>query len=374
MKRLLLVTSSLDAGGAERWMFNTLGSHTKPRELEVDYFFFEGVKDDALLEDYEKMTRRIVFGECSGSALVKFHAASASLRKFIDENGPYDAVHLNGTKIMYQMAMMRVSKKAGIPVRIIHCHNAMVSSLGGVKALARDLARREAVRYATVVGACSSVAAKAHYGDSILKSSKYHLFKNGIDLLRFRFDAERRKVTRDSLGLGDKTVLLNVGSLNFGKNQSFLLDTMFEYLKINPKAYLVLVGSGPDREILESKIVSLGLADSVTMVAQSESPENYYCAADVFLLPSLSEGLPFVVLEAQSCGLPCLVSTAVPFETKVTELVSYLPLTAGAAAWAEAIKIGAPRKRDDYFDIVHSEGYDLHDASRDFFSICFGAY
>lgn len=374
MRRLLLATSSLDAGGAERWVLNTLDSNAKPEDLEVDYFFFEGVEDDALLEGYRRITRRIAFGECSGLELKKLHAISASLKKFIEENGPYDAIHLNGTKILYQAAVMRASEKAGIPVRIVHCHTTLTSNLKGIKAFARDLARRKTVRCATVVGACSSVAAGVCYGNGILENPKYHLFKNGVDLMKFKFDVVRRRAARESLGVEGKTVLLNVGNLESRKNQGFLLDTMSEYLKINPKAHLVLVGNGPDREILESKMISLGLAGSVSMVAQSESPEDYYCAADAFLLPSLSEGLPFVILEAQVCGLPCLVSTAVPFEAKMTELVEFLPLTAGATAWAEAVKVGASRKRDDYFDIVRREGYDLHDSSRDFFTICLGAY
>lgn len=369
-----MVTSSLDAGGAERWVFNTLGSNTEPEDLEVDYYFFEGVKDDALLESYQRMIRKIAFGECSGSGLAKLCAVSTRLRKFIDENGPYDAIHLNGTKIAYQAVVMRASEKAGIPVRIVHCHTTLTSDLKGIKAFARDLARRKTVRCATVVGACSSLAARVCYGNRILENPKCHLFKNGIDLMKFKFDAVKRRIIRAGLGIEGKTVLLNVGSLDTRKNQGFLLEMMAEYLKINPEAYLVLVGSGPDKEILDGKIISLGLAGSVTIVAQSERVQDYYCAADAFLLPSLSEGLPFVILEAQTCGLPCLVSTAVPFEAKVTDLVDFLPLAAGAAAWAEAVKVGAPRRRCEYFDIVLHEGWSLRDTGRDFFATCFGAH
>lgn len=373
MKRILLVTSSLDAGGAERWMFNTLRSSVRPWDMEADYYFFEDVADDAFLAGYKDMTRRIAFGKCRGPEPVKLLSIAAGLKKFIDEGGPYDAIHLNGTKIAYQMVVMRVGEKASIPVRIVHCHTMLTSNLEGIKLFIRNLARRETVRRATVVGACSNAAAEVCYGKGILENPKYRLFKNGIDLERFRFDAARRRVVRESLGMGDKTVLLSVGSLDSRKNQGFLLDLMVEYLKTNPQGHLVLVGSGPDRKMLEDRVVALELVGNVTLVARSESPEDYYCAADVFLLPSLSEGLSFVTLEAQACGLPCLVSTAVPPEAKATELVDFLPLTAGAKAWAKTVKAGSIQGRERYCDVVRGEGYDLESASHDFFDACLGA-
>ena len=108
------------------------------------------------------------------------------------------------------------------------------------------------------------------------------------------------------------------------------------YLQINPHAILVLIGDGPLRQQIEQRARDLGVDDKVYMLGLIKEVNEWYSAMDVFVLPSMYEGLPVVTVEAQANGLPICVSEAVPTEAVFNANVMRLPLST-ADIWCRAI-------------------------------------
>lgn len=372
-KRILLVTSRLDDGGAERWMYNTLKASRLPGDVVVDYYFFENVSDDALFKGYEKMCRLVEFRELQSRGGLEPIVLRQDLARFIRANGPYEAIHVNGTPLVYQAAAMSAARACGIPNRIVHSHTTMSSCRSGARAILKDIVRFYVLRNATVLGACSRDAGEAKYGKRGVASPKFKVFNNGIDLDRFSFDRKTRLQARSELGFADERVVLHVGSMEERKNQQFLLSVFEEMLKLDSTARLVMVGDGPMRKEIERRIHEDGIGASVLIVPSTGQPERYYAAADVLVFPSLAEGLPFVLLEAQASGLPCVVSDLVSRETALAgpSGFRYLSLMETPGLWAtEAMSCPIDCNRGGGSSLVCNAGFDIRDTSRIFFSIC----
>ena len=175
--------------------------------------------------------------------------------------------------------------------------------------------------------ACSKKAGIWLYGKRAVNSGNFYIIQNGIDLSRFAFDPQKRRKMRQSLGIEESTIVLgHVGRLTVPKNHKFLLELFAQYHKCNPDSFLLLVGDGELLETIKQQCGQLKIDNSVKMVGGRTNTEDYYQAMDVFLFPSLWEGLGIVVVEAQANGLPCLVSDNVPKDALVTNLAKALSL------------------------------------------------
>lgn len=354
-------------------MYNTLKAAGLPGDVVVDYYFFEGVRDGTLLKGYEEMCRLVEFRELQSWSVFEAIALRWDLVRFIRANGPYEAIHVNGTPLVYQAAAVSAARACKVPNRIVHSHTTMVSCRSGVKSILKDALRLSVFRGATVLGACSRDAGEAKYGVKGVSSAKFKVFNNGIDLERFSFDLKMRSQMRAELGFTSERVVLHVGSIEERKNQHFLLSVFEEMLKMDPEAHLLMVGDGPMREEIERRIHEDGINSSITIVPSTSEPERYYAAADVLVFPSLAEGLPFVLLEAQANGLPCVVSDRVSLDAAVADPDAYrsLSLDESPRRWAvEAMSFPVDFDRSGGSTLVHNAGFDIRDTSRIFFSIC----
>ena len=164
------------------------------------------------------------------------------------------------------------------------------------------------------------------------------IFKNAIDLEKYRFSNATRKRYRNELDLENKYVIGHVGRFNQIKNHSFLIDVYAKLQKRRKDAVLLLVGDGPLLSNMQKKANELGIADTVMFLGNGDDVENLLCAMDIFIFPSTNEGLGIVAIESQASGLPCLVSDTLPYEAKVTDLLEYIPLKNGADYWASRIQ------------------------------------
>ena len=215
--------------------------------------------------------------------------------------------------------------------------------------------------------ACSSEAADFAFG-SFLKGKKEVVFvPNGIDTQRFRLVLEQRQKVRADLGLKDHFVIGNVGRMCPQKNQSFLLEVFAHVVQAYPNSRLLLVGEGEERDHLKAQMEQRKLGEYVIFCGVSSQVETLLWAMDLFVLPSRFEGLPVSVVEAQAAGVPVLCSDAVSKRAKVTDLVQFLSLQAGANVWAEKILAmreeiqgdgGRLEKRSDRADQVRAAGFD----------------
>lgn len=294
---------------------------------------------------------------------VRFYRLSESpclFRRLLRQR-QYDVVHLN----LFQglsLYFCRIARQEGVTVRIAHSHNENLrqSPLRWAKLLLHRLGRRCFSADATVLWACSNAAA-----DFLFGSQKHFTFiPNGIDTARFRFNEDIRQTLRRQMGLEDCFVLGHVGRLCSQKNQRFLLEVLAQLLPQHPHSRLLLVGDGEDKQALQRHAQTLGIEQQVIFYGNSQQVEQLLWVMDGFALPSLFEGLSVAAVEAQAAGLPVLCAEHLSKEVKLTENLRFLPLEAGAAAWAAEILTMKAQNREEDAGIVQKAGFDARTVAR----------
>lgn len=169
-------------------------------------------------------------------------------------------------------------------------------------------------------------------------SGKVEIINNAIDLDKFKFDENIRKKKREELGISkDTKVIGHIGRLVTVKNHTFLLEVFNEVYKKDKNVILILAGAGPLENEIKEKIKSLNLESNVKLLGGRNDANELYQVFDLFILPSLYEGLAVVGIEAQASGLPCILSNEVPKETKILDSSEFVSLTEPKEKWAEVV-------------------------------------
>ena len=184
---------------------------------------------------------------------------------------------------------------------------------------------------ATDLFACSNEA-----GKYLFKDKPFRVLKNAIDSQQFIANENTRREVKQELGLENKFVVGHVGRLHPQKNHDFLIEVFSEIKKKKPDAELILVGTGPLEEKVRSKVADMGLIENVQFLGNRKDMNRIYQAMDIFVFPSLFEGLGIVAIEAQAAGVPIVCSEGLPPETDITPIYRKLMLSDGAEKWAEA--------------------------------------
>ena len=270
--------------------------------------------------------------------------------------GEYAAIHLHLPYLASVFAPK--ARKYGIPKVFVHCHSSRFSlEHSGWRNRLLNLPTR---RLADGLIACGRDAGRVWYGEKAVKSGRVSILPNAIETETFRFDPARRTATRAALGLGEELTVGHVGTLTTPKNHQFLLPVFAEIRKARPDAVLLLAGEGVLRSQVEKQIRALGLSGAVRLLGDRRDVPDLLQAMDLFLFPSLHEGLPVSVVEAESAGLPVLMSAAVTDEVCVTgERIARMPLDEPPERWAERALALAALERTDTADRVARAGYDL---------------
>lgn len=258
--------------------------------------------------------------------------------KFIKEHfksGGYDVVHANMSSLNF--IPLTIAKICGIRVRISHSHTTS-SGKDRVHDFFKKILRPFSKIGATDLFACSEKSARWLYGNKDFDEGRVYIVNNAINMSRFRFSDETRNIVRKDLGIGDDTLLLgHIGRFCEAKNHKFLLDIFSSVREKNPDSKLILVGEGPLCEETKEYAEKIGVSEDVMFLGSSKTPEKYYNAMDIFVLPSIFEGFPVVAVEAQTNGLRCFFSAEVTKEAKLLDTTLYLPLSNGKDKWAEDI-------------------------------------
>lgn len=238
----------------------------------------------------------------------------------------YAAVHVHGNSGTMFFEMY-AAKRAGIPVRICHSHSSSCKFM-----LAHRVLKPLMNRIKTVGIACSDKA-----GDWLF-SGDYVLLGNGIDITRFRFDPQIRQQYRQELGLKDNFVVGHIGYMDTEKNHTYLLRVFEELCKVRPDSKLLLIGDGRLRPQVEEQFRQSGLQKNVLALGKRYDAAQLYQCMDVFVLPSLYEGLPVSLVEAQTAGLPCVVSAAVTRQVDLVNNMQFVGIDEDdRGKWVEAI-------------------------------------
>jgi glycosyltransferase EpsF len=230
--------------------------------------------------------------------------------------------HMNTLSVFTLFA----AKSAGVPIRIAHSHS--TAGKGEFKRnILKYILRPFSKIYPTHCCACSEYAGRWLFGNRYFEKGKVTVIRNAIDTEKFTFHPEIRNRVRNSFGIEHKFVIGHVGRFMKQKNHDFLIDVFAELHKCCPESILMLVGDGELREKMQAKVKKLGLTDAVLFLGIREDVDQLYQAMDVFILPSLYEGLPVVGVEVQCVGLPCIFSDRVTREAKLNDQVPFLPIT-----------------------------------------------
>ena len=244
------------------------------------------------------------------------------------------------------------AKRAGIPNRIGHSHSSKLDLDFNlpIKYAAKPLMPYEANWYF----ACSKKAADFMYPGKEVK-----IIPNAIDLTKFQYDDHKRNDIRNKLNLNGKFVIGHVGRFYYVKNQMFLLEIVNEIKKVNENIRLLLIGKGEDEGALRKKVEELGLQENVIFLIDRSDVNDLYQAMDVFVMPSIFEGLPVVGVEAQANGLPCLFSNTISREVLLTKGAEMMSLKCRPKEWADKIMNMRREKSEDTRIKLAEKGYDI---------------
>ena len=259
------------------------------------------------------------------------------IKQFFEDNkGVYSAIWYNACSLA-NIDYLIYAKKYGIPIRIIHCHNA-ANGQGVLKGVFHRINQRRIKKYATDFWTCSHEADKWFYNrEDIIRRCK--LINNAIDLDRVKPDEHVREIVRKQLSLNEQVLIGHVGRFEPQKNHDFLIQ-VFDKLNQTHKGHfkLILIGEGSGREAITRFVEEKGLQNDVIFTGSINNVVDYLQAMDVFVFPSNFEGLSVSLLEAEANGLPCIISNTIDPLSIVTRQVYSLPIDKDAIdLWVEKI-------------------------------------
>ena len=220
-------------------------------------------------------------------------------------------------------------------------------------------------------------AAEYTFGKKQVSENMVHILNNGVDAQKFTYDKVSAEAFRAEYGIDqEKLVIGHIGRFSPQKNHDFLIDVFSEIAKKNNNAILVLVGVGELQNNIKRKVETMGLNEKVLFTGLRDDIPRMLSACDIIVFPSLYEGMPNTIIEAETNGLPCLVSDTVTRQAAITDLVRYKSLSDSASSWANAtIQLYCEmkdRNRSSYGEIVKSQGYDISQTAEEFIELVFG--
>lgn len=346
--RVLQVLGRMNRGGAET-MIMTLYRNIDRSKVQFDFLVHtnETCDYDAEIEALGGNIYRVP------RYTVKNHLAyKQSFNQFFEKHKEFKMVHchINSTAAI----VAKIAKKHDRTI-IVHSHNTSYESgfSNRIKELLQLPLKNE--KNTDFRFACGKEA-----GEWLFGKSEFKVINNAIDSEKFVFNGEIRNKIREQYGIQDKFVIGNVARFNEQKNHTFLVDIFYEVHKENQNAVLMLVGDGELREEIEDKVEKLGLKSSVIFAGVQANVNEILMGMDVFLFPSLFEGLPVTLIEAQATGLQLMISDTISKEVDLTGLVNYISLENTASNWSEkCLNVNDNFKRMSVQDTIIKAGYDI---------------
>jgi glycosyltransferase involved in cell wall biosynthesis len=335
--RILQVVWGMYALGGIEAIIMQIMRRLDPRQFKMD-FLLQYPARGGYCRELENLGARIFTCPENRWSLNFPREYAQQFKRVLREQGPYDVVHSHVQ--VFSGLVLRLAYRAGVPIRIAHSHFDIKGRQGLLRSPLKFLLRQWIRRYATHGLASSRSAAAALFGPGWESDSRWQTYFSIFDFSPFQAEVDRKAV-REELGLPLQALVVgHVGRFFLEqKNHRFLVKIAAEVAKRQPEMRLLLIGDGPLRPSIEEMAARMGLGDKVIFLGNRlDVPRLMAGAMDVFVLPSLHEGLGLVLVEAQAAGLPCVYSDAVPADVEVIKpLLQRLSLAQPAAAWAEAV-------------------------------------
>lgn len=352
MIRVLQMIGTLDVGGSQTMIMNLYRCIDRER-IQFD-FVLDHPEGLYFADEVKSLGGRIY-------TLAPFRGTNAGevrrdWNNLLSTHPDYTVLHSHVRS--YASLYLPVAKRHGLKT-IIHSHNS--SNGEGMAAVVKNALQRPLRDQADVLMACSTEAGEWLYGARACQSERFVFLPNAVDTARFAFDPEKRRAMRRELGLEGRLVIGHVGRFHTQKNHSFLLDVFARVHALCPRSALLLVGEGGLQRDMAEKAVALGVGEDVLMTGNRSDVPELLSAMDRFAFPSLFEGLPVTLIEAQAAGLPCLISDVITRDVDVSPLVTRLPL-GDVELWAQELL--RDRKRQDVRGDIIRAGFDIQSSTR----------
>lgn len=318
MKVLVVSTVRFRLNGITSVILNYYRNLNK-EDMKIDF-----VVPNEISEDYKK--------ELNSNGSVVYHiprkkkpfAYQKKLYQILKQN-QYDIIHIHGNSAMMLLDVLP-AKFAKTEVRIVHSHNTTCNYVWIHKIL------EPIFKLCYTHGfACGEDAGKWLFGND-----DFVLLKNGIELEKYKYDEKIRQIYREKIGATNRKVVGHVGNFIEQKNHEFLIDVFAELVKKDENYLLLLISDGALLNHIKEKVKNLNLDNNVIFLGKCTEVYNYLQAMDLFVLPSLHEGLPVVLIEAQASGLPCFVSDKVSKESDLTNSINFIDIS-NLKSWIEEI-------------------------------------
>ena len=330
MIKILQIGMSDNLGGIEVYLINLL------RNIDKDKFQIDFLKmnDNELCFENEirnNYNSRII-PICN---YIKFPLKFVrSLKKIINDNN-YDIVYLNKNSLAIPLQLF-AAEKSNVNNIIIHSHstNSNNKTIGNIlHKINKHLFLKKKYYYFS----CSKLASDWFFTKKIIQSSNHYIINNSIDMSKFVYNESIRKKIREEYKIDDNTMILgHVGRFVRAKNHDFLIDIFENYHKKNKNSMLWLIGIGELQDKIIEKVEALGLSEYVVFFNKRDDVNSLLNAMDCFVFPSIYEGLPLTVIEAQATGIKCLLSNNIDHESKILSTTQFISST-NCDDWSDSI-------------------------------------
>lgn len=361
MQRLLCIVSSLDTGGAETFLMKVYRTLDRSK-YQIDFI----VSADGYYDNEVSSLGGILYKiPLRSEHPIKVYKA---IKKIVKQN-KYEIVLKLGNRPMSVVDLI-AAKRGGAKVLAMRSCNALVN-LSFKQRLIDRIFRPILNRVANVKLAPSDLAAIYTFGNKKYQNREVAIIHNGVDINLFKYDEIARKKIREELGVGDNLLVGHIGRFSRQKNHKFILPVFAKVKEINPKAKLLLVGTGELIDKVKSQAEDLAIIDDVIFAGIRSDVPALLSAMDVFVLPSLYEGMPNTVIEAQATGLGCVITDVITRQANIIDKVAYLPLNENYEEWArEVIKMVGIMRKDATLDFINA-GYDIESVKETFVKTIF---
>lgn len=358
-KKILMVNSCLGLyGGVESFLLNIF------RYLDKDEFSVTlltcGISTyDMFRDEIIASGGKIDIIPIYPNTLKKQMRLYQELRRYYEFEKP-DIVHINSGGLSFHLISGKAARTAGISHIILHSHN-FVPGENSAKRTIKRILKKSIPKLGNTYLACSTGAAKWIFPEKLVDRGLVEIIPNGIDTRKFAYDKNKRNSFRTELGLDKELVIGNIGRFQPQKNHRFVIRILKEVVKILPDAKLLLAGKGELQSEIEQYVDSLKLRENIIFLGERKDMECLLSAIDIFILPSLHEGLPIAAIEAQAAGAVVILANTISTETNVTGKALYLPIqdNQDEKLWAKKICESYEYDRCVYAKEVANAGYDI---------------
>lgn len=350
-ERIAQVIGKWVGGGVEAVVMNYY-RHIDKSKIQFDFICDED-STNIPYEEIENLGGRVILVP----PYQKIFKYLNRMTKIFKEN-KYKVVHSNINAL--SIFPLFCAKRTKVPIRIAHSHST-TNKKEWKKNLIKNILKPFSKLYANRYFCCTEHAGRWLFGNRFFENGNVEIINNAIDVDLFKYDENKRKEKRKELKIEENTMVVgHIGRFVAQKNHMQLLDIFEEIYKRNNNSKLLLIGQGPLQIDVEKKVFEKKLQDNVIFLGQRSDVNELYQAMDIFVLPSLYEGLGMVLIEAQCSGLPCVASTEVPSIAKITDNMSFISLNDKTENWANIITERFNKTiRKSCCKEVQEKGYDI---------------